>query len=170
MWLNRIKFHRSRTLAQTYVWAIHYHRIPVNESVDFVFWDPWEHRKIDQITVTNYISATRAVTNDMPFWWVHEDHDIERTPSDESCDNNGYIWVNDSLLRMNQALNQSYDVVRSSSGPNIGISGSMAPAVSNSDKSSAILLFIEETSVISSGEPAMSLLEIRAFVRGRPNS
>lgn len=64
---------------------------------------------------------------------------------------------------MNQAPNQPYDVDGSTSDPNEGVTSTTTPRVSNSDDSAAIGRFLEETGLLSSGEPTMSLAEMCAF-------
>lgn len=81
--------------------AIDYHPATVDEVAYFDTYDPWECRKIDHHTATNRASATRAFPEDMPFGWCHQKIDIKRTTRDESSDLNGYVWVTDSLPRMN---------------------------------------------------------------------
>lgn len=99
----------------------------------------------------------------MLFGWGHGENDIERTLRDEPRDFNGYVRMNDSLPQMNQAPNQPYDVDGSTSDPNVGVTSTTTPRVSNSDDSVAIGRFLEETGLLSSGEQTMSLAEMCAF-------
>lgn len=64
------------------------HAIPVDERTDFVFYQPWMRRKIDQHTATNRESDIRVVPDDIPFGWVHEDYDTEHTPRDDYWEDN----------------------------------------------------------------------------------
>lgn len=82
---------------------------PADEGTDFVLFNPWERGKIDHThTPTNL--ATHVAPEDINLCWGHEGNEIERTKRDESRDYNGYVKMTDSLLRMNQAPNQSFDV------------------------------------------------------------
>lgn len=52
--------------------VVDYHPCQVDEGAYFVLYDPWMHRKTDQHIDTNRASATRVITDDMPFGWIHE--------------------------------------------------------------------------------------------------
>lgn len=146
---------------------IDYHPVPVNEISDFGSHDPCERRKIDHHTTTNHVRTISVVPKDISFGWCHEKNDIECTASDKWGDFNGYVSMTYYLPQMNQVPNKPYESCGSSSDPIVGLLSRTTPLASTCDDSAAIRCFLEKTGVLSSGEPAISLSEMCAFVCGR---
>lgn len=129
------------------------------------YYDPWERRKIDANAAVNRASATCVVPEGMSFGLVHEDEDVERTPRDESRDFNGYVRVTETLPRMVQP-NRTYGGGSSSNEPYVGYDMPATPGVTNDDGLTTVRRFLEESGVLSSSDPTMSLSELLAYVRG----
>lgn len=101
----------------------------------------------------------------MPFGWIHEDEDVERTICDVFGDYNWYVRMRESLPRIIHATSQTYYLGGGSGYLKVEIPREMTLSVSNIDNSSALRRFLDETGVISSGEPTMSMTNfVRAFV------
>lgn len=58
-------------------------------------------RKIDKHTVSNSPDAFHVVHEDIPFGWIHENDDVERTPHDSPRDYNGCVRMKEKCPQMN---------------------------------------------------------------------
>lgn len=139
----------------------------MHEGPDFVFYNIWERRKNWDHTATNRAINIRLVTEDIMIGWCHEVNHIWSSPRNFSRDFNGYVRVPKSISRMKLSPNDPYKVGGSSNDPNVEVSNQTTLLVSNSDNLTAVWILLEDTVVLSPGDPAMSMEEMLDFVHRR---
>jgi hypothetical protein len=135
--------------------AVDYHPGRLGDGGDFVFYDPWERRKIDPATAESRVAATRVLPMNVAVGWCHNEIPGERSPRDVSRDydplSNRYSSGDRSTLM----------VVGDARGANVVQS---APSTGDA---AIIRRFLERAGVLGENEAEMSVDEMRAFVRGR---
>lgn len=74
--------------------AIGYHHARTGDVTDWVYYDPWELRKISSQVALSRENTTRVIPDDVIVGWEHDDShdDVERTPGDESHEYNATVY------------------------------------------------------------------------------
>ena len=147
--------------------ATDYHPGPRDEGADFVYYDPWQRCKVDAKTAISRKSATRVVPMDMPYGWMHEEDDRERTPRDASRDFNAYRVMDEGMPGDNALNVIPANSSRNSAYVGAGASNLALPAAEA--EVAVVRHFLEGAGVLRADDGSMTISEMRAFVRGRMN-
>lgn len=131
---------------------------------DFLYYDTWKLRNIDEMAARSRVSASRIGRNDVNVGCVHDEDEKLRVPRDTGCS---------SVRREKQKFfggNPAY--LRTASLYSGAMAQTAATMVGTSTMSSADCVYIlrkffEDIAILSSTKGVMSIVEIFANLHGR---